>query len=80
MSVAGWRKSSYSCGAGECLEAGNYRTSSHSSGVGECTEVGSCAHGVAVRDSKLGEGSPVLKISAREWAAFLSSLRSERGR
>lgn len=33
--------------------------------------------GVAVRDTKLGEDSPVLQFTAAEWAAFLAGVRND---
>jgi hypothetical protein len=30
--------------------------------------------GVALRDSKLGEGSPVLRFSRHEWTSFLDGI------
>ncbi len=54
-----WRKSSYSGGTG-----------------GNCVEVAALSDGGrALRDSKLGETSPVLRFTASEWAAFLAGAR-----
>jgi hypothetical protein len=61
-----WRTSSYSNPNGECVEAGN------SGGAGECVEV---AGSVLVRDSKLGEGSPVLGFTPAAWAAFTGRIK-----
>ncbi len=41
-----------------------------------CVEVGSAPGIVGVRDSKLGEGSPVLVVSRRRWADFAFALRA----
>jgi hypothetical protein len=64
-----WRKSSFSGGAGMCVEI--YRKSSFSQVNGSCVEVADLEEGgVAIRDTKLGEDSPVLKFTAAEWDAF----------
>ncbi len=44
--------------------------SSLSSGGDNCVEVRFTDNGVQVRDSKLGEISPVLSFTESEWAAF----------
>ena len=64
-----WRRSSYSFSNGNCLE---WRKSSFSNPNGECVEV---AAGVQVRDSRLGDASPVLSFPAAAWAAFTGGLR-----
>lgn len=53
-----------------------FRKSSYSVQNTECVEVATTVDGVAVRDSKLGEDSPVLVISAHEWHALITRLRS----
>ncbi|GAA4851540.1 DUF397 domain-containing protein [Saccharopolyspora rosea] len=54
-----------------------WRKSSRSNGHGGmCVEVGSAPGIVGVRDSKLGEGSPVLVVSRRRWADFAFALRA----
>ncbi|MEU4739708.1 DUF397 domain-containing protein [Actinosynnema sp. NPDC023658] len=53
-----WRKSSYSESANGCVEIGS-----------SPTEVGV----VGVRDSKLGDRSPVLTFSRRAFGAFLAA-------
>jgi hypothetical protein len=67
-----WRKSSYSQSANGCVEVG-WRKSSYSESANGCVEVGSSPTVVGVRDSKLGERSPVLAFSRRAFAAFLSA-------
>jgi hypothetical protein len=48
-----------------------WRKSSYSSNNGNCVEVARNLPGiVAVRDSKLGDDSPVLTFNAAEWDAF----------
>jgi hypothetical protein len=34
--------------------------------------------GVAVRDSKLGEASPVLEFSSTAWAALIAQVKADR--
>lgn len=76
MITGTWRKSGYSTYNGNCLEAAAFRKSSRSSHNGACAEVGSCAHGVAVRDSKLSSSSPVLTFPAGAWEAFTARLKA----
>lgn len=67
-----WRKSSYSEAQNGCVEVG-WRKSSYSESANGCVEVGSSPALVGVRDSKLGDGSPVLTFSRRAFAAFLAT-------
>jgi hypothetical protein len=72
-----WRESSFSNGASACVEVGRWVTSSYSQGNGNCVAaMGLEDGGVAVRDTKLGEASPVLRFNADEWAAFLAGVRN----
>lgn len=70
-----WRRSSR-CEAGFCLEvAGPFRKSTHSSDTWNCVEARRPLAGVVlVRDSKLGDDSPVLEWTVGEWTAFLSLI------
>ena len=60
----------------QCL---NWRRSSHSGENAQCVEVASAQTGNArlVRDSKLGENSPVLEVSPSAFAAFLHTVRDQ---
>jgi hypothetical protein len=49
-----WRKSSYSCSNGNCVEV-------------------AADNGVHVRDSKLGDGSPILSFSTDSWEQFVTA-------
>jgi hypothetical protein len=42
---------------------------------GECVEVASLGGGVAMRDSKDGDG-PILRFTHDEWAAFLAGAKA----
>ncbi|MEU4829069.1 DUF397 domain-containing protein [Streptosporangium sp. NPDC023615] len=45
---------------------------------GSCVEVARLPNGgMAVRDNKLGDDSPVLRFTPREWESFVESVRSE---
>lgn len=67
-----WRKSTFSGGGGNCVEVANpWRKSTRSEN--SCVEVaGNTA--VMVRDTKLGDASPVLTIAPGAWKAFVTSL------
>ncbi len=67
-----WVKSSYSTNNGACVEW--HRSSACAER--ECAEVAACGHRVAVRDSKLGDRSPVLKFGTGAWEAFTASLKA----
>jgi hypothetical protein len=67
-----WRKSSHSQAQNGCVEIG-WRKSSYSESANGCVEVGSSPAVVGVRDSKLGDRSPVLTFSRRAFAAFLAA-------
>lgn len=50
-----------------------WRKSSRSNGGGQCVEVATnFASASAIRDSKLGDASPVLALSKDQYAAFIS--------
>jgi hypothetical protein len=70
-----WRKATYSGARSNCLEAA-FRKSSRSGCNGNCAEAALRDGSVLVRDSKLGEGSPVLEFTPAAWQAFLASIAS----
>ncbi|WP_335988908.1 DUF397 domain-containing protein [Glycomyces sp. MUSA5-2] len=76
MLTENWKKSSRSNGqGGACLEA-RWKKSSRSSGQGgACVEARAHDGLVQVRDTKLGESSPILGASAADWAAILGGLK-----
>ncbi|MEV6234909.1 DUF397 domain-containing protein [Saccharopolyspora shandongensis] len=80
-----WHKSSYSSGNNNCVEVAELRDSSaawckssYSGNSGNCVEVGVAPGARGVRDSKLGESSPVLAFSDGAWAAFLGEIKAGR--
>ena len=80
VTITDWRKSSHSSSYNGCVEAGNWRTSTRSVGNGECCAVASCrCCGVAVRDSQLGDASPVLTFSAATWEQFAGRVKADAG-
>ncbi len=72
--MTNWRKSSYSFSNGNCAEVASWRTSSRSIGT-ECVEAGNGTAAVGVRDSVLGDTSPVLRFNFRTWTAFLAAVK-----
>lgn len=55
-----------------------WRKSSRSAGAGDCVEVGTSPDTalIAVRDSKLGDSSPILTFTRSEMAAFLAGAKA----
>lgn len=78
MTIAAWRKSSYSgTNGGNCVEVAMWRKSSHSgTNGGDCVEVwSSSAHRLLVRDSKDPEGGR-LTVSPRAWEALTRRIKN----
>jgi hypothetical protein len=73
--IAGeWQKSSFCNGASSCVEL-KWVTSSRCNN-GHCVSV-ACADGeVWVRDSKLGDDSPILRIPVPSWWSFLAAVKT----
>lgn len=70
-----WVKSSYSQST-DCLQ---WRTSSYSMSNGDCVETAPAVlPGALVRDSRLGDGSPVLEFTSSAWKAFTTGLKKEK--
>lgn len=69
-----WIKSSYSQGNSNCVEI--WRKSSHSGPSTGCVEV-AVNRVVRVRDSKLGDRSPVLQFTGRAWRVFLAQIKED---
>lgn len=72
-----WRKSSFSQGNGNCVQVGVWQKSSFSASNGACVEAQGAQDGdVLVRDTKLGDASPVLRFTPGEWAAWLAGCKA----
>jgi hypothetical protein len=50
----------------------SFRCGSH----GSCVEIAKLVGGVAIRDGKAGDESPVLRFSDEEWGAFVAGIRA----
>lgn len=70
-----WFKSSYSKGDTNCVETA-WRKSSYSQGQNNCVESATGAGTVYLRDSKLGDASPILSVNTTEWRMLLTAIRS----
>jgi hypothetical protein len=53
-----------------------WRKSSFSGSGNACVEVADLATGTGIRDSKLGDRSPVLSVTTAHWSAFTAGVRS----
>ncbi|WP_421671850.1 DUF397 domain-containing protein [Saccharopolyspora spinosa] len=53
-----------------------WRKSSRSSGNDNCVEIGEAPAARGVRDSKLGEASPILTFSRRTWSTFVTAVKA----
>jgi hypothetical protein len=49
-----------------------FKSSYSGSGGGDCVEVAARLDAVHVRDSKVADDGPVLRVGRREWAAFVA--------
>ena len=74
--VSNWRKSTRSGNTAGCVEVANWRKSSRSGNTAECVEAGNTSAVVAVRDTKLGESSPVLSFAPAQWRTFILSTKA----
>lgn len=77
---AGWRKSSYSAAGNGCVEVdflaprAGWRKSSYSAQANGCVEVDFAGARVEIRDTKLGEASPIIGFTAEQWTAWLAEV------
>lgn len=69
--AAHWQRSSY-CSTGGCVEWSRSRCS-----MGSCVEVERQDEKVYLRDSKLGEESPVIEFTPACWSEFLDAVRRD---
>ena len=60
---------SSACSDAACVEVGF--TSASACANGSCVEVGAAGDRVLLRDSKLGDASPILEFTPEAWAEFL---------
>lgn len=60
------------CDTGTCVEVARWISARCESG--NCVEVADFAGDVVIRDSKLGEASPVLRFTWAEWRAFVDGI------
>ncbi|MFD3436689.1 DUF397 domain-containing protein [Streptomyces sp. NPDC058685] len=49
-----------------------FKSSYSGSGGGNCVEVAAGLDAVYVRDSKVADGGPVMRVGRSEWAAFVA--------
>ncbi|SHG32141.1 DUF397 domain-containing protein [Streptoalloteichus hindustanus] len=75
LSIAPWRKSSYSSPTANCVEVAGWRKSSLSTNTANCVEVAAAGQVVAVRDSKNPDG-PALVFACSSWGSFVNVVRS----
>lgn len=71
-----WFKSSYSRDSNDCVEAA-WRKSSYSRDSDACVETAPGPDVVYLRDSKLGDASPILSISLPYWRSLLAAVRAD---
>jgi hypothetical protein len=57
------------------LSRATWTKSTYSGNNNGCVEVARLDGQVFVRDSKLGEGSPILAFTPHEWACFVAGVR-----
>ena len=53
-----------------------WRKATKSNNNGACAQVRAAEGMVQLRDSKLGEASPILDFTSAEWSAFLDGAKS----
>jgi Domain of unknown function (DUF397) len=71
-----WRKSSFSGSSGSCVELAEWRKSTYSGQAGSCVEFATDADIVLMRDSKLGDNSPILVFDRPAMADFLDRAKA----
>ena len=59
--------------------AATWQKSSFCNGASSCVEVSSLDGCVLVRDSKLGDASPVLRFTVGQWWSFIAATKSRHG-
>ncbi len=71
-----WRKSAHCVEDSGCIAAGTWRKSTYSSMASSdgCIGAGTGLGVVGVKDTTLGDASPVLEFSTSAWKSFTLSL------
>jgi hypothetical protein len=69
-----WHKSTRSGAAGHCVEV-FWKKSSRSNPSGNCLEAKADGSDILVRDTKLGEASPVLRFTTYDWGRFVNEIK-----
>ncbi|WP_295147347.1 MULTISPECIES: DUF397 domain-containing protein [unclassified Saccharopolyspora] len=57
-----------------------WKKSSRSAPSEQCVETSPAPQGAAIRDSKLGDDSPILALSGRQFIAFTNAVKDDRFR
>lgn len=74
MITSDWQTASYSGKQGNCVQA-RWQQSTRCSDGG-CVEINhALGEGIHVRDSKLGDDSPILTFTYAEWDAFIKGVK-----
>lgn len=58
--------------------AHRWKKSSRSQPSEQCVETSPAPQGAAIRDSKLGDDSPILALNGRQFAAFTNAVKDDR--
>ena len=73
-----WQKSTRSAAQTDCVElrlSREWQKSSRSQPQGDCVELRQRADAVQIRDSKLGDASPILDLDTATYASLLADLK-----
>lgn len=57
-------------------ESASWRKASYSQGESACVEIAEAGGWIGVRDSKLGDASPILTFTPAEFAAFRNGVKT----
>lgn len=53
----------------------SWRKATYSNGSGNCVEVGCASDAILVRDTKVREDGPVLRVDTDAWARFATAIK-----